>query len=81
MRHLYEFRFTSRCPVDNRQDNYHCKLSSDKMILAEDILAFCDRVEMEKNYQEDLAGMMKEIFSAEVHLIGWHKGVKITSTV
>lgn len=77
-KNVYEFKLTSRCPVDNRQDNYAASLISETMIQAEDIVAFCDESEMVPIFQEDLATRMQIRFQASVHLVGWHNGIKVT---
>lgn len=74
----YEFEVIAKCPNGALLDRYDCILSSGRVISAESINAFAQRVKSQKLFQEDLADAIRNEFQARVILIGMHYGVKIT---
>ncbi len=78
----YTFELRARCPVKPEiVDVYTATLRTDKaMILVEDILKAAKEVEGNAIYQEELTLVFATKFECECRLVGYHSGVRITST-
>lgn len=68
------------CPVNSGWDWYECEVTTDRLILVEDIKTLAASYSKTKIYQEDLCQELADKLQAEVTLRGEHSGVKTTVT-
>jgi hypothetical protein len=74
----YEIYHSSKCPNNGDFDYYIVTLESSQTIQVEEINSALSS--MGCLYQETLADNLAKMFSATITVIGFHQGVKITST-
>ena len=67
------------CPNGDLMDNYQITIRSQATIMVEDILRTLNEAPA-RIYQEDLATLLRSKLGGEITVIGWHHGIKITST-
>jgi len=75
---IYETHHHSQCPNGNLLDTYEIKIISHRVIMVETINETLKSLK-DCIYQEDLANVLRSKLGAEIEVIGWHHGVKITS--
>jgi hypothetical protein len=74
----YELAFSAECPNGALTDCYQIIIRSHRTIMVESIHEALNR--MPKSiFQEDLATCLRNMLGAEITVIGWHHGIKITS--
>lgn len=74
----YETKHRSSCPNGNLIDAYDIRITSHHVIMVETINEVLANLK-DCIYQEDLATVLRSKLGAEIEVIGWHHGVKITS--
>ena len=67
------------CPNGDLMDTYQITIRSQATIMVEDILRTLNEAPA-RIYQEDLATLLRSKLGGEITVIGWHHGIKITST-
>jgi hypothetical protein len=78
MKVTHELRFTSRCPVDDAEDEYHVIVETNRIVKVEDILRAIEELP-EPAFQEQLTSeLCKRLKFCKVTTIGYHSGVKTT---
>lgn len=75
---IYECTHRASCPNGQLMDAYEITIKSHKTIMVEQILATLAELPS-AIYQEDLATALRSKLGAEITVIGWHHGIKITS--
>lgn len=81
MKNVYELEILCACPVDDDPDVYQMTVISQQTIPVETILAAVKEFRTLKVFQEDLAQKLQRKINACVILVGYHSGVKVTTTV
>jgi len=71
---IYKYSFKVKCPNDDAEIVYLLTIKSDQMIMAEDIVKYCNHAE---GYQEYIAGVLKEKLGGCIRLVGTHSSVKV----
>jgi GTP cyclohydrolase I len=74
----YRLTVTARCPSDSGVDVYDITVTSDRMVLVEDILKIADQFGDRAIYQEELTEEMAAALDATVTSRGQHYGVDTT---
>jgi hypothetical protein len=77
MKVTHELSFFRRCPVDDAQDFYECKVETAGLLKVEDILAAVGTLP-EKAFQEEITVALAANLKCRVTTIGFHKGIKTT---
>jgi hypothetical protein len=82
MRNIYEIEVKAQCPVNPQDtDLYAFTIESESLIEVEKIVAFFSKhAGKNKRFQEKLTEMCAVALGAKVTSIGYHSGVKVTST-
>jgi len=75
----YQTTHRAACPNGDLMDNYQITIRSQATIMVEDILRTLNEAPA-RIYQEDLATLLRSKLGGEITVIGWHHGIKITST-
>ena len=79
-RNEYKWTFEGLCPVDNGSDKYWATLETEKMVVVEDLLAYCEKHSTTPTFQEAWTTNLAGKFGGTVTLLGHHRGgVRITS--
>ena len=76
----YEFTHTSQCPNGNLIDYYQITLKSAQTIQVELILETLKQAPA-MIYQEDLATFLRSRLAGHLSIVGWHHGIKITTSL
>lgn len=77
---IYETDITCKCPVNGGSDHYVMTVRSSRMIVTSHIRGAVDRLTAEPTFQEDLAQKLAAELGATVELVGWHEGIRVTTT-
>lgn len=80
MRNTYELEITCSCPVDDDPDVYHLTVTSRRTIPVENILKAVEKLREDNLFQEELTQRLHRRINACVTLVGYHSGVKTTTT-
>lgn len=82
MENVYEVEVRAQCPVNaSDTDLYQFTIRSQSLIPVEKIAAFFKRnAGRRKVFQEALTQQCAVTLGAKVTSIGWHSGIKVTST-
>lgn len=82
MKNTYEIEVRAQCPVNPEDtDVYAFTIESESIIEVEKIAAFFEQNARQKNiFQEVLTQKCAVTLGANVTSIGWHSGIKVTST-
>ena len=75
---IYELNHIAKCPNGVLSDSYEITIKSSKTIMVEDILHELEKIESHI-YQEDLATKLRSAIGAEISIVGYHHGIKITT--
>jgi len=75
----YEITHVARCPNGDLMDNYQITIRSQATIMVEDILRTLNEAPA-RIYQEDMATLLRSKLGGIITVVGWHHGIKITST-
>jgi hypothetical protein len=75
----YEITHVAKCPNGELVDTYQITIRSQATIMVEYILRTLNETPA-RIYQEDLATLLRSKLGGEVIVVGWHHGIKITST-
>lgn len=75
----YELEFNASCPNGELEDVYKIEIESSRIIECEKIIETLESIPS-KIYQESLATYLRNKLGCRVRIIGWHHGIKITST-
>jgi hypothetical protein len=73
----YETTHRAACPNGKLIDTYDIKITSHNTLIVEDLMEILANSPKEI-YQEDLADHLRAKLGANVEVIGWHYGIKIT---
>ena len=77
----YTVPFTCVCPNDKEVIEYEAVLTSDKVIMVEDIISFVKSFKDKSLYQEDITDKISLHFNCSVCTFGTHQGVFIRCKV
>lgn len=66
---------TSKCPVQDRLNSYRLKVTTDRLVMIEDILKACEELTKEAMCQETLTQSLCDRIACAVTSYGWHSGV------
>ena len=69
----------AKCPNGELVDTYQITIRSQATIMVEYILRTLNETPA-RIYQEDLATLLRSKLGGEITVVGWHHGIKITST-
>lgn len=69
---IYRHKFTAECPNNSRVVEYYFEVASERMIMAEDIVAAC---KVDKVFQEPLADTLYDRFGGRQVMRAFHHGV------
>ena len=75
---IYETHHRSSCPNGALLDAYEITIKSHHVIMVETINEVLASVK-DCIFQEDLATVLRSKLGAEITVIGWHHGIKITT--
>ena len=75
----YTLNHQCSCPLGGLEDYYTIKISSQRIVLVEQILKVLKNAPA-KIFQEDLADYLRCALGAEIEITGYHHGIKITCT-
>jgi hypothetical protein len=75
---IYEITHQADCPNGELKDVYEIMIRSEQTIMVEEIRRTI-KAAPPKIYQEDLATFLRSKLGAEITVVGWHHGIKITS--
>jgi hypothetical protein len=75
----YRTTHHAACPNGQLIDTYQITIKSPRTIMVESIIEALEAAPKEI-YQEDLADRLRATLGASVEVVGWHHGIKITST-
>lgn len=65
------------CPADNKTvDSYRVTVSTDRMILVEDLLRDAKQFEGRAIFQEELTEKLASLLKARIETVGRHSGVE-----
>ena len=77
----YEFDIVARCPVDDTCDVYEARLDTHTMVDVESILEVIRTYVYRSIFQEHLTAELQARFGGVLTTVGYHSGVKVTTTV
>lgn len=77
---IYEAKVHGKCPINRKWDYYTLTITSDQMIVCEEIEASCDIVRGSTMTQEKIADQLRKSLpeTCKMRLVGIHSNVETT---
>jgi len=76
----YKWNFEGVCPINGQTDKYQASLTTSRTVIAEELLAYCEKHSSVPTFQEDWTHNLAAKFGGNVTLLCYHRGgVRILS--